>query len=287
MNTINFQQTGGFPLETDTFDKMQSAYSIFNSLGKLAGDKTIIDGCVTTGNTVSDGIIYINGEVLTLRGGVASPTIVIRHIATRREFQDGDNKEVYFERYAQFGSGVDAINWSDFKRIDPMLVLMQRLAELEKKTAIFQAGGGMVFWNKPANEIPAGWQEVVDWRGRFPVGLDVSQTEFDTLGKVGGEKEVVLTKNNLPNINLSGTTNISGSHTHNTNSNQGMVKQTGLNTMPHAADNSPNELDVYNAYPLPNDGSHSHNVTIPNLGNDEAHNNLPPYRVVLFIEYIG
>ena len=287
MDTINFQQSGGFPLETNTLDAMQGAYSIFNNLGELAGNKTILKGCGLLGNLVGNGFIYLNGEVLEFRGGQQQTSIIIKQDITEAIFESGDTKEIYYKRYATFGTGAGAINWSDFKRIDPMLVLMQRLTELEKKTAIFQADGGMVFWNKPANEIPAGWQEVVDWRGRFPVGLDISQVEFDTLGKVGGEKEVVLTKNNLPNINLNGTTNISGNHTHNTNSNQGMVKQTGSNTMPHAADNSPNELDVYNAYPLPNDGSHSHNVTIPNIGNDEAHNNLPPYRVVLFIEYIG
>lgn len=35
-------------------------------------------------------------------------------------------------------------------------------------------------------------------KGRVPVGVDSSQTEFDTLGETGGEKTVTLTRNNLP-----------------------------------------------------------------------------------------
>ena len=42
-------------------------------------------------------------------------------------------------------------------------------------------------------------------KGRVPVGLDSSQTEFDTLGETGGEKTHTLTIDEMPN------------HRHNTN----------------------------------------------------------------------
>ena len=73
-----------------------------------------------------------------------------------------------------------------------------RLTTLENILAPFIGGGGMVLWNKPANQIPTGWAEVVDWRGRIPVGLDTSQTEFNTVGKTGGSKTVTLLTSNMP-----------------------------------------------------------------------------------------
>jgi hypothetical protein len=44
-----------------------------------------------------------------------------------------------------------------------------------KKTAVFQAGRGMVLWNKPAVDIQLDGR-IVDWRGRMPVGFDASPT---------------------------------------------------------------------------------------------------------------
>ena len=37
--------------------------------------------------------------------------------------------------------------------------------------------------------------------GRVPVGVDTSQTEFETVEKIGGEKEVTLTKEQIPSHN--------------------------------------------------------------------------------------
>jgi len=49
MNRINIQQTGGFPLETDTLNAMQNAYDIFNSLGNIIAPLAIVKGCEIVG----------------------------------------------------------------------------------------------------------------------------------------------------------------------------------------------------------------------------------------------
>ncbi len=116
MNTIDFLQTGGFPLETNTLDSMQTAYAIFNKYGAMIGEKTIITGCVQTGGTISNGVIYVNGELLEFIGGTLQQTILIREDVTTAVFEDGLTKPVYRKRYAEFGSGVNAINWSEFTR---------------------------------------------------------------------------------------------------------------------------------------------------------------------------
>ena len=59
MNKSNFTQTGGYPLKSERLQEMETAYSVFNSLGQLAGNLTIVSGCVTVGATVSDGFVFI------------------------------------------------------------------------------------------------------------------------------------------------------------------------------------------------------------------------------------
>ena len=66
MNTINFIQTGGVPFTNDVAQEFENAYKIFNAYGALAGDKTIISGCVENGSSVSDGFIYPRGVCLYL-----------------------------------------------------------------------------------------------------------------------------------------------------------------------------------------------------------------------------
>lgn len=121
MSIINFQQSFGFPFETNTLHEMQEAYTIFNALGELAGNKTIIQGCETSNQNVSDGVIYVDGELLEFRGGIQQANVAIREEVTKVEFEDGEQKDTYFKRYAEFGTAIDAIPWSDFKRIDNLL----------------------------------------------------------------------------------------------------------------------------------------------------------------------
>lgn len=116
MNKINFQQSVGFPLDTDILNAMQTAYGIFNALGSLAGDKSIISGCTTVGATVSNGVIFLNNEVLEFRGGVAQATVIVVEEVTQLEFEDLNMNDVVKVRYATFGIGTNAINWADFKR---------------------------------------------------------------------------------------------------------------------------------------------------------------------------
>ena len=105
MDKVNYLQTIGFPLETNTLDFMQNAYTVFNAFGNLAGDKVIISGCELIGSTTKDGVIFYNGELLTFKGGVNQSTIIITENVTTAIFEDGDTKNVYAERYATFGTG--------------------------------------------------------------------------------------------------------------------------------------------------------------------------------------
>jgi hypothetical protein len=130
---------------------------------------------------------------------------------------------------------------------------------LLNKVAIFMSaftnGGGMVLWNKPYDEIPAGWQEVVDWRKRLPMGYDPSDTAYDQVGKIGGKSEHVITIGQMPK------------HSHNFSKlkeNVGNGKQNGL-----SATDDP-----------------QHNTTTSQAGNNEPIPLLNPFRIVVFIEMV-
>ena len=131
MNKINFNQTGGFPLSTNILDAMQSAYAIFNQLGSLAGNKAIISGCEQLGNTVADGVIFLNGEILPFKGGAIGSSIIIKEESESRVFEDGATKPVIFKKYVTFGSSTPdkTFAWADFKRVDNLLDLTEKKAE--------------------------------------------------------------------------------------------------------------------------------------------------------------
>lgn len=148
------------------------------------------------------------------------------------------------------------------------------LAEVYRKLAIFQKDGGMVLWNKPANLIPIGWAEVVDWRGRMPVGFDQTQLEFNTLGHKDGNKIKALNAQNLPQ------------HSHKMFAN-------AVSTIANdpVLTNSP--ATFANSRGVDTDYVISRGVINATLGDTSiSGENLPfslmnPYKVVYFIEYVG
>lgn len=130
MNQLNFNQVGGFPMTTRILDELQKAFNIFNTLGALSGNMTIVAGCVTTGTNVSDGYVFINGEVFEFRGGSLQTKVKIVEAMETLVFEDGSAKSVIKTRYVTFGIGVDAMDWSEFIRPKNAKELSEIVAEL-------------------------------------------------------------------------------------------------------------------------------------------------------------
>ena len=97
------------------------------------------------------------------------------------------------------------------------------------------------------------WEQVGS--GKVPVGLDTSDTDFNTIGKTGGEKTHKLTVNEMP------------SHGHNF----GIYTPNG---------SSGNWAIQYNS----NAGVR---LSTDNTGGGQAHNNLSPYIVMAFWKRIA
>jgi hypothetical protein len=204
MNKLNFNQSVGFPLETEILDEMQKAWTVLNALGAIAGNYTIISGCVVTGATAANGVVFINGEVLAFQGGVVQDNVIIIEIPQLREFEDNNSHEVIYTRYATFGTAAAEWPWVDFKRgmetkeipaalalkEDKLTVaaLLERIEDLEAITTVNVPSGLIAIWGQAANLIPVGWTEYTPLRGRVPVGYDSAIPGFDTLDFAAGSK---------------------------------------------------------------------------------------------------
>ena len=103
--------------------------------------------------------------------------------------------------------------------------------------------------------------------GRVPVGMDTEETEFNTLGKTGGEKTHTLTSSE------------NGQHSH---SATGNVRNSGdqFNTTLFTTSSVSTASTGYGT-------SYSSLVTVASSGSGAAHNNLQPYVTLNYIIYTG
>ncbi|MBF2707533.1 phage baseplate protein [Flavobacterium soyangense] len=201
MNKLEVNQVGGFPMTTRILDEIQKAHAVFNSLGGLAGNFTIIAGCVTVGSTVGDGFVFINGEVFDFKGGLAQSKVIIKEVVENLTFQNGNANPVIKTRYVTFGTGVGAFNWADFKRpieTKEISALIQRIEDLEARPLVGNIPIGLIaIWGQAANLIPVGWEEYTELSGRVPIGFS-NDAEFDVVGKTGGAKSKTLSVSEMP-----------------------------------------------------------------------------------------
>lgn len=132
--------------------------------------------------------------------------------------------------------------------------------------------GLIALWGKPANEIPEGWREYVNLRGKMPIGLDpdYSKTTTDSqdyglnqLLKQGGERSHKLTIAEIP------------SHSHQQGS-EALHNVFGGGS--YVGERHWGGTSGVGAFTKQNTST---------VGGDQPHNNMPPYRVVQFIEYVG
>ncbi|MDR1071707.1 MAG: hypothetical protein LBL21_03635 [Rickettsiales bacterium] len=109
--------------------------------------------------------------------------------------------------------------------------------------------------------------------GKALVGVEESETEFDTVEKTGGEKTHTLTVAEMPSHNHSGTANSAGSHVH------GIAHATAVNgnNAYSVGDGHAPQPNTKWSYPA---GEHTHDLSVDNIGGSQTHNNLQPYITV-------
>lgn len=213
---IDFLQTGGVPLTNDLMATIMDAISTYNVLGELAGNLVILSGCHVTGQNVSPGVVVVDGDVLYFEGGTIVPTIYIHTEKVLKTFQDTTDKVLVIKKTVKFGSGTPGYNWADFKKLKTLKDIQvqlentvtkqefsQAIAEIEtlkRKTSPIVNGGVAWPWFKPAADIPEGWKECKNVRGKTIVGWNPNDPDFSTIGNSSGSKTIKLTIDQLPKI---------------------------------------------------------------------------------------
>lgn len=120
----------------------------------------------------------------------------------------------------------------------------------------FGAGNGTTTFNLP------------NLKGKIPVGLDAGQTEFNIIGKTGGEKTHVLTTQEMPTHNHS----LTGLNNNNFTVQAGMGSGTS---------GIPNNVPNWGSYTSAHWFTGSFSTV--NAGGSQAHNNLQPYITLNFV----
>nr|DAX76036.1 MAG TPA: Baseplate structural protein [Caudoviricetes sp.] len=287
MNTINTEHNAGYPFDVAFLAFMQNSYRLFNSLGSMAGNKAIISGCEEIGNTITPGTVYINGELFPFEGGAKGDTVIIKEETNEVTFEDGFLRPLETIRTAAFGRSVPekTFNWEDFKRVYNLQYLgenktdnteteklLKRIEKLEKQKQAVPIGL-VAIWGKPENEIPEGWEEYTPMRGVMPIGHDPEYRKdendaedyyLNTLKQKGGKRSHKLSVEEMP------------SHRH--------------ETVNDASGSDRDSKGYGSAFTMDTDEI-THNrrnlMRIEPSGGDRPHNNMPPYRVVQFIKYVG
>ncbi|GGE89498.1 hypothetical protein SAMN05443634_10498 [Chishuiella changwenlii] len=190
MNKVEYNQTEGFPLDVNILDFGQKANQISQELGHIIAPLAIVSGCTENSNNISDGVVFIEGELLPFKGGLKQDNIRVVEEIEKREFENGVQKDVLITRFATFGIGaVKTYKWSDFYRSITIKEIEKRLVH----------PGFIQDYYGDINKIPVGWylcdgqNGTPDLRGLFTVGYDDRNAEYNQVGKTGGEKEVLLT----------------------------------------------------------------------------------------------
>lgn len=170
-----------------------------------------------------------------------------------------------------------------WKRCDGSEVSRTLFPELFKSIGTtYGVGNGTTTFNLP------------NFKGRVPVGRDSSQSEFDLLNKVGGEKTHTLSLNEMPQHDHGGLTSSNGSHTHSVNDPGHSHTFTTINDDYNGSGGNPPGFTTDSTgvktwttsssatgINLNSNGNHTH--TISQQGGGNAHNNLQPYIVVHYI----
>lgn len=147
--------------------------------------------------------------------------------------------------------------------------------------------GAILMWSGAPDQLPNGWvfcdgaNGTPDLSGRFVVGYDRSQADYDNIGNKGGEKQVTLTTEQMPAHTHAAPTSSAGEHYHEMQNSShgwdyGVIVQRGDSRVQHSSNINTNSA-----------GAHTHAVTVASTGGGQPHENRPPYYVLAYIMYKG
>ena len=276
MDKINFTAKDNFPFSIDTANMMQNQTMLAAKMALLGGNNYILQGCIENNGVVSDGIIIINGELLPFEGGEMKSKITVSQTTKTLSAFNVDYPEAYIYKTAKF-SDTGEYNWSDFVQVLTNKQIEDRINSLKGEET-----GFVKMWSGRIDRIPEDYRlcngDIVtkeqypelswslgkdqeqnfalpDLRKRFIVGYDNSvNSGYSEMWSTGGQETVTLTENQMPK------------HTHTI---RFVDEKWGDNA---------------NSRPFPNPaGTAGYSAETTESGNDQPHENRPPFYVLAYV----
>lgn len=231
------QPNKNFPVDCETLAALQDNTALVQVLGNIVGDRAILFGCESSGAQRGPGYVFLRtvdypeGEVLYWEGGAVSGGMYLSQETVAVSSQGYDFPEAYTVRSLRPGVGAENYSWDGFRQYMTPGELETRCADLEAKLAALKPAplGIVEMWsgqNIPENYVlcdgrqlaiadcpelyealgdafktastAAGYFTLPDLRGRFIVGYNPGDYDYNALGKVGGSKHVSLTESQIP-----------------------------------------------------------------------------------------
>lgn len=115
------QGNNDFPLDCETLEYIAHNRRMTEMLGAIAGDKVILNGCVSGQSGRSSGYVFLktqkypNGEVLWFAGSTTQDTWL--HVVEESVSVTSDGyqyPQAYSKRYLATGTGSERYKWADF-----------------------------------------------------------------------------------------------------------------------------------------------------------------------------
>lgn len=272
----------GFPLTIERLQFLQSTYTkALAQLSKIAGSgNLIIDGVVISGTGISSGVIIVDGEILEFEGGLLNERVAVFEVVDNVPYNiDADNdgnldqKAADVVRVARCAStgGVDSFDFNTLVRVGNLQSLSPQINDLK---TVFREYDPFI----DAGWLPCdGTNGTPNLQDRYLVGAGNS---FD-VGDEVGENSVKLTREQLPNFTMNGTSQPAGSHNHTVNTPARDNESVDNGGGRVVQDN--HDVDAVTST-APN---HTHSFNVSSGGGDQAHENKPASTAVTVLIYKG
>ncbi|MDR0873366.1 MAG: hypothetical protein LBN27_07875 [Prevotellaceae bacterium] len=219
-NFLNFA-TRNFPLDCEGMNLMQQNEALLSILGNIGGNRYIVKGCTAAVNY--EGYVFLgtqaapDGELLYVEpkpAGAAAANLYMVNEPVDISAQGYDYSAAYTQRHLAWGLGSEQYPFGSFSAIQTNIQLTTKVTSLQSQiNAILPTPAGViVMWSGSPTNIPEGWKlcngqnGTPDLRGRFIVGYNPDDGDYNAIGKNGGAKTVTLSEGQMPAHNHADST---------------------------------------------------------------------------------
>jgi microcystin-dependent protein len=272
---------GGRPFRNDDLLMLQAqhtdmwALALADYVATIGGQPHgfVLSGCQLTGAgptyNLSAGLVYLGGRLCQVAAATNVSTnwfLVMQADDTvdLRSYRDSLHKPCAADYTAVVSATVNAGQ--------PRIALnaIRRLADLQT----FRPGIVTMWSGNPATlphgvQLCDGTNGTPNLRGRFIVGFDAGDADYNAVGKLGGAKQVTLTAAQMPS-HSHGVNDPGHSHTYFRSPTSGLNVGSGPNRQLNNESNESTSVA-------------STGITIASAGGGQAHENRPPYYTLAFV----